>query len=193
MTLPNPYRGHAQPTWDTVTLKQLIDSMGGVGGAPPPSQSFNDSHYALSPLQTWLDCENGDSSGTSTITALPNVSWTTINVAGTVWSNPGGGFDAATDIYTIPVAGTYFCRALMRIIDGFGTTTNVGMGIHTSNVDGSWFQWNKYFSGAGGRCAFDYMRIAGFSAGAPLRLYAWQESGFTMNIVRASLQIWRIC
>ena len=35
MTLPDPYRGYAQPTWDTKTLKALIDALGGVG-APAP-------------------------------------------------------------------------------------------------------------------------------------------------------------
>ena len=113
-------------------------------------------------------------------------------MAGTVWSNPGGGFDLATDVYTTPVAGVYLCRALMRITDGFGTSTNVGMGIHTSNVDFSGFQWNKYVTGGGSRCAFDYMRIASFGAGAALRLYAWQESGGIMKVTRAALQIWRI-
>lgn len=191
MTLPDPLRGYAAPTWDTRTLKTLIDAMGGPGAASPPGQAANDARYAMSPLQTWLDVENGD--GVGTITTLPNTSWITINVAGTVWANPGGGFDPATDIYTVPLAGTYLCRALMRIADGFGVSTNVGMGIGTSNVDGSWFQWNKYVTGGGGRCALDYLRIAGFSAGAPLRLYAWQESGGNMNITRASLQVWRLC
>lgn len=191
MTLPDPYRGHAQPTWDTRTLATLIALLGGVGGTPPAGSGHtHDSRYAPSAGAYFLDCENGD--GIGTITALTNASWLTINVAGTVWSNPGGGFDSGTDYYTTPVAGVYLCQALVRVADGFGSSFNLGLGISTANADGPFFQWNKYVTGGGGRCAFDYTRIASFAANVPLRLYAFQDSGSTVNITRAALQIWRI-
>jgi hypothetical protein len=174
-----PYRGHAPVTWDTKTLAGIM-----------ADRALNPDRYAPSAKAYFCDVQNGD--GIATITALNNVQWTTINVAGTVNANPGGGFDAATDYYTTPIAGIYFCQALVRLHEGFGTSTNVGIGIHTSNDDGYWFQWNKYVSGGGGRCSLDYTRIASFPQGAPLRLYAWQESGFTMNVTRASMQIFRI-
>ena len=195
MTLPDPYRGHAQPSWDTRTLAALITALGGVGGAAPAAAGHNhdsryDPRYAPSAGTYFCDVENGD--GVGTITAIPNTAFTRINVAGSVWANPGGGWDSATDIYTCPVAGTYLCQALVRITDGFGTNCNVGLGIASAEGDGSWFQWNKYVTGSGGRCSFDYTRIMGCSAGQQLRLYGFQDSGVTMNITRAGMQIWRI-
>lgn len=45
MTLPDPLRGYAAPTWDTRTLALLIAALGGAGAAAPPSQAANDARY----------------------------------------------------------------------------------------------------------------------------------------------------
>ena len=182
MVLGPAYRGHAPVTFDTVTAQAIVDEVNAHTG--------NAGIHGAGAGAYFLDVDNGD--GTGVVTALSNVSWQTINVGGTVRANPGGGWDSGTDIYTTPVAGVYFCQALVRMHEGFGTSTNVGIGIHTSNDDFSGFQWNKYTTGGGGRCSFDYTRIASFPAGAPLRLYAWQESGTVMNVTRASLQIFKV-
>lgn len=193
MTLPtSAYRGYAGVTWDTVTIQKILDYL--ATGLTPALDARYDARYdgrnALSPLRYFVDVENGD--GVGTITPVNNASWTRINAAGTVWSNNGGGWDSSTDLYTIPAAGVYFCQALVRLADGIGTSFNLALGIGVTEADGPWVQWNKYFTGAGGRCAFDYTRFAGFSAGAQLRLYTFQDSGATQNITRAALQIWRM-
>ena len=195
MTLPDPYRGHAAPSWDTRTLASLIAAMGGVGAAAPVASAphDHDSRYAMSPLQVWLDVANGD--GVGTITPVGNASWTTVSfLGGTVNANNGGGlWTPSTSLYRTPQAGTYFCQALVRIQDGFGTNCNLGIGIGTANADGPHFQWNKYVTGSGGRCAFDYTRIAGFAAGQDVRLYCFHDSGTIMALTRAALQLWRLC
>ena len=193
MTLPDPYRGHAAPSWDTRTLASLIGAMGGPGAGAPPSQAAADGRYAFSPLQVWLDVANGN--GVDTITPVGNASWTTISfLGGTVNANNGGGlWTPSTSFYRTPLAGTYFCQALVRIADGFGTNCNLGIGIGTANADGAHFQWNKYVTGSGGRCAFAYHRIAGFGQNVDLRLYCFQDSGTTMALTRAALQLWRLC
>jgi len=190
VTLPDPYRGYAGPTWDTRTLASLIASLGGVGAAPPPALAVADARYAPSAQQYYLECNNGD--GTNTLQTISNAVFTSLNIAGTVTANPGGGFNATTDIYTLPVNGIYACQALVRIKDGFGTNCNLGIGWHTSNIDGYWFQWNKFFTGAGGRCSFDYTRITSFSAGQQLRLYCFQDSGVNMDLTAVNLSCWRI-
>jgi len=191
VTLPDPYRGHAQPTWDTKTLAALISAMGGVGASAPPSLTVADGRYARSPLAYFVDVENGD--GIGTITTANNATWTKINAAGTVWANNGGGWDSSSDLYTVPAGGTYYCQALVRLADGISTSFNMALGIGPSLADAAYVQWNKYFTGAGGRCAFDYTRIAGFSQSQQIQLYCFQDSGAPQNITRASLQFWRLC
>jgi hypothetical protein len=190
MTLPtSAYRGYAGVSWDTVTVQKILDYLN--TGLAPAMDARNDGRYAVSPLRYYVDVENGD--GTNVLNAVSNATWTRINAAGTVWANNGGGWDSGNDWYTIPANGTYFCQALVRLQDGIGTSFNFGLGIGLTEGDGSWFQWNKYFTGAGGRCAFDYTRIAGFTAGQQVRLYCFQDSGATQNVTRAAMQIWRMC
>jgi hypothetical protein len=185
MTLPaSAYRGYSAPTWDTKTIQQVLDYL------QTTTLPTLDTRYAPSALAYYLETNNGN--GASTIQTISNVTFTSIDVAGTVAANPGGGFNATTDLYTLPAGGIYVCQALVRIADGFGTSTNVGLGVHTSNVDGYWFQWNKYVTGGGGRCSFDYTRVASFAAGNQLRLYMFQESGGNMAITACNLSIWRI-
>jgi hypothetical protein len=186
VTLPSTaYRGHAAPTWDTKTIQQLIDYL------QTTTLPVLDGRYARSPLAYFVDVENGD--GLSTINAVSNAVWTRINAAGTVWANNGGGWDSSADLYTIPAGGTYYCQALVRLADGIAQNFNLALGIGPSLADGAFVQWNKYFTGAGGRCSFDYTRIAGFAAGQQVQLYCFHDSGVTQNVTRASLQFWRLC
>jgi len=191
VTLPSTaYRGHAAPTWDTKTIQQMIDYLTSSFSTPVLDARY-DTRYARSPLSYWADVANGD--GVGTITAANNATWTKINAAGTVFANNGGGWDSNTDTYTAPANGTYYCQALVRLADGISQSFNLGIGIGDTAADGAHVQWNKYFTGAGGRCSFDYTRICGLNAGQGVFLYCFHDSGVTQNITRAALQIWRIC
>jgi len=190
VTLPDPIRGYAGITWDTRTLKALIDSLGGVGASAPSASHNHDGRYSPSALVNYLETNNGN--GASIIQTINNATWTRLNVAGTVAANPGGGFDASSDIYTIPGGGVYVCQALVRVTDGFGTNCNLGIGWNTTEADGYWFQWNKYVTGSGGRCSLDYTRIASHALNAQYRLYAFQDSGFNMDITAINLSVFRI-
>lgn len=186
-TPPLPYRGHAPVTWDTRSLADhMADNTAHGGGAT----HNHDGRYSPSALTYYLETSNGD--GTNTMQTINNATWTTVDVAGAVPSNPDGGFNATTDIYTLSGGGIYICTALLRVKDGFGGNFNMGIGIGTANADGAHVQWNKYFTGAGGRCAFNYMRAASFAPGNQLRLYCFQDSGGNVDLSRVALAIWRI-
>jgi hypothetical protein len=111
-------------------------------------------------------------------------------------------FNNSTYIYTVPTTGVYFCQALIRPVDNqfvstttWPTGTGLGIGVHTSEIDGTWFQWNKIqnMAGAGGgRCSLDYTRIASFNASDQLRLYTFSDSGVSINYTTAALVIFRI-
>lgn len=107
----------------------------------------------------------------------------------------------ASNLYTVPSDGVYFIQALVRIVDGqFAKATwpdgsGIGLGVHTSNIDGSWFQWNKVnMNGVGGsRFSMDYTRIGSFVAGNQLRLYTFSDSGAAQfNTTTHAMQIFRI-
>jgi hypothetical protein len=192
VTLPDPFRGYAGPTWDTRTLASLIAALGGVGAAPPPALAVADARYAPSAKAHFMSVTNG--TGAGTIQTLSNAVFTTMDIAGTVAVDTDGALNTTTDIYTVPATGTYYCQALVRVADSFAVNSNLGIGIHTSNIDGAWLQWNKIMplNTGGGRLSCDYTRIAPFNGGDQLRLYCFQDSGGNMNITALSVQIWRI-
>lgn len=138
--------------------------------------------------------------GGSTSQTVSNASWTTI-ILDTEASDANSLFNNSTYIYTVPSTGIYFCQALVRPVDSqFAKATwpdgsGMGIGVHTSNIDGPWFQWNKimWMSGAGGgRLAMDYTRIATFTVSDQLRLYCFQDSGGNVTLTRMALTIFRI-
>jgi hypothetical protein len=176
-----PYRGHAPVTWDTKSIADLKNTV---------DTHNHDGRYSPSALTYYLECNNGD--GTNTLQTIPNATWRKLDVAGPVAANPGGGFNAGTDIYTIPGGGIYVCQALVRIKDGFAVACNLGIGWHTSEIDGYWFQWNKYVTGSGGRCALDYTRIAAHAFNDQYRLYCFQDSGSNMDLTAINLSVFRI-
>jgi hypothetical protein len=192
VTLPDPFRGYAAPSWDTRTLASLIAALGGVGVSAPPALAVADNRYAPNAKAHFMSVTNG--TGAGTIQTLSNAVFTTMDIAGTVTVDTDGALNTTTDIYTVPTTGTYLCQALVRVADGFTVNSNLGIGIHTSNVDGAWVQWNKIMplNTGGGRLSCDYTRIAPFNSGDQLRLYCFQDSGGNMNITAMSVQIWRI-
>lgn len=196
--MSSPYRGFAAVTHDTNRIAEVITELNAlnttVSGKLSTSHANSDGHpgiYSPSALAYYLEVAN-DGAGSS-IQTIGTASWTTINVGGTVATNNGGGtWNSSSDEYTIPAGGVYVSQALVRVEDSVGASFNLGLGVHTSNVDGYWFQWNKYVTGGGGRCAFDYTRVCSFGVGNQVRLYCFQDSGSNKNLWAAQLAIYRI-
>lgn len=189
-------RDYAPVTWDTQRTAEVITELNTLGttvsGKLDSSHAGSNGHagiYTPSANQYYLETNNGNGSGV--VQTISSNTWTRLNVAGTVANNNGGGFNSGSDIYTVPGGGIYVAQALVRITDGYGTACNVGIGFGTNEADGYWFQWNKYVLGSGGRCSFDYTRVASFNTSDQLRLYMYQD-GPTMDLTAINLSVWRI-
>lgn len=98
-------------------------------------------------------------------------------------------WDSANYQYVVPATGTYLILARFRIPDNWGGFT-LGMGVHTSNDDGAWFQWQG--KGETSRYTENYQRLDPFNAGERLRLFVYQDTASQMTINGAALQIIRV-
>lgn len=139
-----------------------------------------------------------DGGGGATKQVISNAVFTTLTLD-TEISDANGLF--ASNLYTVPSDGVYFIQAMVRIIDSqfakatWPDGTGIGLGVHTSNIDGPWFQWNKVnMNGVGGnRYSMDYTRIGSFVAGNQLRLYLFSDSGASQfNTTTHAMQIFRL-
>lgn len=192
VTLPDPYRGYAQPTWDTKTLAALIAVLGGVGN--PPSVGGGGGGFAAA---TFIDVYMSAGGGVS-IQSLFTGTFTTLNLD-TETSDVNNRFDTGTHFYTVPTTGLYACSALVRTRDNQWNNVsgdNLGIGIRAQwepNAGPS-FKWDKVQTTAagGGRFTTDHYRVAQFSAGDTLQLYAYQDSGSTRDLYSAAMQIYRV-
>jgi hypothetical protein len=135
---------------------------------------------------------------TSTGTSVTYATWTKLPVDTEV-SDTGSDFDNSTYIYTVPVTGRYMCFAVVRIKDNDQAVTagiNFAVGIHTSEIDGTWVKWDivpdTATGGHPGRFVMDYKRIGTFTASDQLRLYCFHEEPTDLVIWRTRLVIWRI-
>jgi len=198
MALSDPTQlKHGPITWDTRFAKLTADEVNAI------SNHVNNvlpTLYAPSAKTYFCDVNMAGSPAGATKQVIPNATFETLKLDTKV-TDTTNSFNTANWIYTVPASGVYFCQALIRPTDGqvskggFPDGTGVGVGIHTSNGDGTWFQWNKWMwmSGAGGnRLSWDYTRIAAFNQNDLLRLYMFSDLGGQFDITRASMQIWRI-
>lgn len=98
-------------------------------------------------------------------------------------SDPGNNYSTVTSYYVVPTTGLYLCLARLRTAEVAGST-QFGMGVHTSNADGAWFQWQTVPSG-GARYTANYQRLAYFTAGDSLRLFVYVVSGAATQTFQA--------
>lgn len=85
-----------------------------------------------------------------------------------------GGFELSEGILTIPKSGTYFIKGSVRLADD-GNANAFGIGVHTSNEDGSWFSWQS--SSDVKRKQYEYTRIVHLNKGEKLRMYVYDVDG----------------
>jgi hypothetical protein len=191
MTLPDPYRGHAAPSWDTRTLASLIGAMGGPGAAAPIASAGGGFP------NTFADVELP---GATSAQVIPFAAAAKINLYNKI-SDPGNNFSTSGNTYACPATGIYLCHGVIRVNDGQGSAAggpNLGMGIHTSeDVAETSFLWHKLpnIASGSGRCMVEYTRVASFTSGSQLRLYAFWDSGSgagSCGLYSARMQISRL-
>lgn len=115
----------------------------------------------------------------STGAAGTNGAFTTI-AYGQVVADTHNAFSTANGIYTIPQDGTYDILVTFRISDGDITGKSYGVGAHTSNIDGTWFDWKV---GNPNRQGAQYRRVSPFVKGDPLRSFYYMDAvskGYTV-------------
>jgi hypothetical protein len=145
-----------------------------------------------------LDVSVGD--GTNTTFQTVANAFTTI-ILPIVATDTAGGYNTVASQYTIPITGTYLIVSKLRFADRLTSTPGVGVsfgqGVHTSNVDGSWFSWavTTVASQQGDtRQGHLNTRIARFTAGSRINMYAYYDlGGSTGDIVAASLNVCLLC
>lgn len=201
--VPSPYRGYSAIDWDTVSLKTAIDALNSlkstvdsntsaISGKLDNSHAGSDGHagiYTPSANQYYVESVNGN--GSSQVQSISNTTTTTLDL-GTAATANGGGYNAGADTYTVPGGGVYVAHLVVRPVDGFGTSCNVGLQVHDSNTLGYHTGWFKYVAGGGGRCTVPYFRMASWGPGTVLRAYMYQDSGVAMRIDEIFFAIWRI-
>jgi hypothetical protein len=111
----------------------------------------------------------------------------------TVVSDANSHWDNVNYQYVVPATGTYLILARVRPTDNTPSGRDLGMGVHSSNSDGAWFQWQPVAATTtGGRFTENYQRLDPFTAGDRLRLYVYWDGTSPTGITAASLQIIRV-
>lgn len=153
-------------------------------GSMFPGATYNDTLGTVtlpssSAATGFADVRLGTGDGTTTAQTISAGSFTTVGL-NTVITDSANRFSTSTGIYTCQAAGLYAVTARVRVVDGNADGRNVGVGVHTSNVDGAWFQWYRVATPSTGRWTAGYARTALFAAGDQLRLYCYSDGGSTL-------------
>lgn len=165
----------------------LNETIQDVVGSMFPGGNYNDTLGTITLPTTSLSSDfadvrlgTGDGVTVSQTVAAGSFTTVTLNAEN---SDTNDRFNPTTYLYTCASSGLYTINARIRVVDTQADGRNVGIGVHTSNVDGAWFQWFKVSTaGTGGRWTAGYTRTAIFTAGSQLRLYCYSDSGtFPIN------------
>lgn len=131
---------------------------------------------------------NPTTPGTQTIANA----FTTI-VLGTVNTDTASGWNTTTNVYTIPITGTYLIVSKLRFNDNTTANISAGQGVNTSNVDGPWFGWFETNAAAYQGTARNgnvNTRILYATSGTQLNMYAYFDAGGGLGTVyEAALNI----
>jgi hypothetical protein len=107
---------------------------------------------------------------------------------GTEVNDAGGNYNNSTYIYTVPVTGWYMAVGKFRLPDS-GAAYSVGLGIHTSNADGTWVQWGL---GVSNRNGLLNTIVAYYTAGDQVRMFAFIDTGGSTTVTNAELTIYML-
>lgn len=106
----------------------------------------------------------------------------------TVIADTNSGWNASTNIYTVPQYGTYDALLKFRISDGNRAGKSYGLGVDTANQDSAAFSW---FQGAPNRQGAEYRRVSVFPQGAQIRAFYYMD-GVGAGYTTADLVIFRV-
>ena len=107
------------------------------------------------------------------------------------------GYDTSTGFVTIPYDGLYTIQGSMRTSGGSTPDRNWGVGVHSSNVDGSHFLWTTTQTNAvstqHSRTTYPYTRTARFSKDDEVRMYLYVDNGSTgLTMKMGGMTIYRL-
>lgn len=111
----------------------------------------------------------------------------------TIGNDSGGNWDAAQNHYVVPSTGLYQITGTLRTDDLEVAKKQFGVGVHTSNADGSWFLWHAIQDtiNVQHRTTYPYIRTDIFAAGQRLRMFTYSDQGYgcantVLNIFRVA-------
>jgi hypothetical protein len=110
-----------------------------------------------------------------------------------ILSDSGANWDAAQSHYVVPSTGLYQITGTLRTNDQEVAGKQFGVGVHTSNADGSWFLWHAVQNTLNQerRTTYPYIRTDIFAAGQRLRMFTYSDQGYgcggtVLNIFRVA-------
>ncbi len=131
-----------------------------------------------------LRVEAGDSNGNTNGQTIGS-SFNTVALSRVV-TDTASGWNAASNAYTVPVTGTYLIISNLRLVDAVPAGMSYGQGVNTGHFDSPSYLWNTT---GGYRNGFSNVRVAQFSAGQTVDLFASIDSPSPVGLTSASLSI----
>ncbi len=163
MTIPSmPARGEDWLPWGTA-IDTTVEDLNLLS-----TESFNSFLDIAEPV-------SGSGNDASDVQSLGN-SFAKLRFS-TVIAGNAALFDNANDEYIVPSSGLYLVTARVRLIDTFPNGMGMGIGIHTSPIDGPWFAWCHLSTGSGvARQTVSYSRIMSCTAAQRLQVYTYLDT-----------------
>lgn len=97
------------------------------------------------------------------------------------------GWNATTNVYTIPATGLYFITTTLRLADNTNNSANFSQGVTlVGNTDGPWMSWLSF---TGKRTTIVNTIQNLYTAGQQIDMLGYCDSNFSCAIASASLKI----
>lgn len=146
-----------------------------------------------------LDEEIGPQAGVSLVVtasnlsgiAFPNGAFSLIPLPNVI-EDTASAWDPATNLYTVPIAGTYLIITKLRLADGTLPGVSYGLGVNDTAVDGPWFEWfvtqAAAESGAARQGALN-TRILSLAAGQTIEMYGYLDYSTSLPYIEAAMDL----
>ena len=117
----------------------------------------------------------------------------TTHVFPTVERDVTSAYNTSTGTVTLPSSGVYQITGSMRSLDGSTVGRQWGVGVHGSNVDGSYFLWHavQNTTNSYDRTTYPYVRTGYFTANTQLRMFVYVDGG-AISMAGGELSVYRL-